>query len=110
MAMTQPGMFLSQPGMRDVGVVPLGAHDGLDGIGDQVARLEREAHAVGAHGDAVADADGVEAHADQSGGGDAFLHFRGKVEQVHVAGVAFEPDAGDADLGFIMSASVMPVA
>ena len=29
---------------------------------------------------------------------DAFLHFRGEVEQVHVAGVALVPDAGDADL------------
>ena len=58
-------MFLSQPGMRDVGVVPLGAHHGFDRVGDQVARLQRIAHAVGAHRDAVADADGVEAHADQ---------------------------------------------
>ena len=61
-------MFLSQPGMRDVGVVPLGAHHGLDRVGDQVARLQRVAHALGAHRDAVADADGVEPHADQAGG------------------------------------------
>ena len=32
---------------------------------------------------------------------DAFFHFCGEVEQVHVAGVAFVPDAGDADLGLV---------
>jgi hypothetical protein len=32
---------------------------------------------------------------------DALLHLRGQVEQVHVAGVALVPHAGDADLGLV---------
>lgn len=47
-------------GQRDVGIVPLRAHDGLNAVGDEVAGLKGEGHAVGAHADAVADADGVE--------------------------------------------------
>ena len=94
------GHVLIAAGDGDGGVVPLAAHDGFDGIGDQVARLERKAHAVGAHGDAVADADGVEAHADEARGFHSLFYFRREVEQVHVARIAFEPDAGDADLRF----------
>src|SRR5581483_1054866 len=47
-------------GKGDQAVVPLGTHDGFDRIGDKVAGLERIAHALGAHADAVGDADGVE--------------------------------------------------
>ena len=61
------GHVLVAAGERDVGVVPLGAHHRLDRVGDQVARLQRVAHALGAHRDAVGHADGVEAHADQAG-------------------------------------------
>ena len=85
-------------GKRDIGVVPLGRHDGFDRVGDQVARLERIAHAVGPHRDAVADADGVETHADHAGGHDPLFDPLGEGIEVHVAGVAFVPDAGDADL------------
>ncbi len=92
------GHVLVATGERNVGVVPLGFHDRFDRVGDQVARLERIAHARGAHRDAVADADGVEAHADHAGGDDPFLHPLGEGVEVHVAGVAFVPDAGDADL------------
>ncbi len=95
------GHVLVAAGERDERVVPLGAHDGFDRVGDQVARLERVAHALGAHRDAVADADGVEPHADQAGRLHAFLHLVGEVVQVHVAGVALVPDAGDADLGLV---------
>ncbi len=85
-------------------------HHGFDRVGDEVARLQRIAHAVGAHRDAVGDADRVEPHADQPGFRHAFLHLGGEVQEVHVAGVAFEPHAGDADLGLFMSSSDMPVA
>src|SRR5262249_7373412 len=54
--------------------------------------------AIGAHRDAVADSDRVESHADHSGGLHAFFHFLGKMKQMHVAGVAFEPHAGDSNL------------
>ena len=39
--------------------------DGFDRIGNQIARLQRVAHALGAHRNAVADADRVESHPDQ---------------------------------------------
>ena len=60
-----------------------------------------EAHAVGAHRDAVADADGVEPHPDHPGRDDAFLHLVGEPEQVHVAGIALVPHARDAHLGLV---------
>ena len=98
-AITQPGMFLSQPGIGDERVVPLRAHDRLDRVGDEVARRQRVAHAVGAHRDAVADADGVEAHA-RPGPPPATpsLTCAGQPIEVHVARVALVPHAADADL------------
>lgn len=77
----------------------LGAHDGLDAVGDEVARLEAVAHAPGAHGDGVADPDGVESEADHAGLADALSHGLSKLEKVHVAGVPLVPDGGDPDLG-----------
>ena len=59
----------------DIGVIPLRVHHRLDGVGNQVARLQRIAHAIGAHRDAIAHPDGVEAQANHAGGGYAFLHF-----------------------------------
>ena len=93
------GHVLVAPGEGDQRVIPLGRHDGLDAVGDDVARLQRVAHAVGAHRDAVGDADGVEAHTDEVGFLDAIVNQFGEVVEVHVAGVAFPPDRGDADLG-----------
>ena len=95
------GHVLVAAGDHDAGVVPLGAHHGFDRVGDEVARLQRVAHAVGAHRDAVGDADRVEPHADEAGFRHALLDLGREVEQVHVAGVAFEPHAGDADLGLL---------
>ena len=94
----RPGHVLVAAGQHDAGVVPLGAHHGFDRVGDEVARLQRVAHAVGAHRDAVGDADRVEPHADEPGRLHALLHFGREVQQVHVARVALEPHAGDADL------------
>ena len=76
----------------------LRAHDGLDAVGDEVAGLEAVAHAPGAHGDGVADADGVEPEADHAGLADAVADGLGEAEQVHVAGVPLVPHRGDADL------------
>ncbi len=63
--------------------------------------LEREAHAFGAHRNAVADADSVEAHAHQSGRDHALLGLFGELEKMHVARIAFEPYASDAHLGLV---------
>ena len=89
---------LVAPRYGDVGVVVLRAHDGLDAVGDEVAGLEAVAHAPGAHGDGVADADGVEPEADHAGLEDAVADGLGEAEQVHVAGVPLVPHRGDADL------------
>ena len=61
-AITQAGMFLSQPPMATSAVEALGAHHGLDRVGDHLARHERVLHALGAHRDAVRHGDGVEDH------------------------------------------------
>lgn len=76
----------------------LRAHDCLDAVGDEVARLEAVAHAPGPHGDGVADPDGVEAEGDHAGVADPLAYGLGEVQQVHVAGVALVPDGGDPDL------------
>ena len=93
-----PGHVLVAAGHRDERVVPLGAHDRFDRIGDQVARRKRVAHALGPHRDAVADPDRIEAKADQTRALHAVLDVRGKPIEVHVAGVALVPHATDADL------------
>ena len=77
---------------------PLRAHDRLDAVGDEVARLQREGHAVGAHGDPVRDADRVEPKPDHARVGDAGLDLGGEVQEVHVAGVALVPDRRNPDL------------
>ena len=76
----------------------LRAHDGLDAVRDEVPRLEAVAHASGAHGDGVADPDGVEPEADHAGLADAVADGLGEAEQVHVAGVPLVPHGGDPDL------------
>ena len=103
------GHVLVAAGDDDAGVVPLGAHHGLDRVGDQVARLEREAHAVGPHRDAVADADGVEPHADQAGRGDAFLDLGGQVLRCMLQGLPSYQTLAMPTCAFCMSASVRPV-
>ncbi len=44
------------------------------------------------------------------GVGHSFFDFTGQVQQVHVAAIAFVPDAADSNLGLSMSSEVMPVA
>src|SRR5690606_35657932 len=55
-----PGQRLVAAGEGDHGVEPLGVHDGLDRVGDDLAGHQRGPHALVAHRDAVADGDGVE--------------------------------------------------
>ncbi len=67
MAMSTPGMFLSQPGSEMLASY----HWARMTVSMESAIMSRETsdafHALGAHGDAVADADGVEDQADQIG-------------------------------------------
>ena len=57
----------------DDAVEHVAARDELDRIGDDFAADQRRLHAFGAHGDAVADGDGVELHGRAAGGADAAL-------------------------------------
>ena len=91
------GHVLIAPGDRDHPVIPLAAHHRLNRIGNQIARLQRETHPLRAHRDAVADPHRVETKADQTCRLHALLHLRRKIQQMHVAGIAFIPDTGDPD-------------
>ena len=88
-------------GERDERIVPEGGHDGFNGIGDKISRLQGKRHPVCPHGNSIADADGVEAHADHIGFGHAFPDGGGKFVQMHVAGIAIVPEAGNADLRLV---------
>ena len=97
-AIRQPGMFLSQPGS----VINASYHCAPMIVSIESAIRSRlckaEAHSIGAHRDAVADSDGVESHANQSGIGNTFLDLAGQIQQMHVAAIALVPDASDSDL------------
>ena len=95
------GHVLVAAGDRHEAVVPLGLHHRLNRVGDEIAGRERKAHAVGAHRDAVADADRVEPHADHAGGHDTFADLGRQPVEVHVAGVALVPHARDPDLRLV---------
>lgn len=66
-------------------VEPVAAGRGLDLVGDEVAALERVAHAEGAHRDAVRDADGAKLVARDAGLGERRLDAVAKLEDVLVA-------------------------
>ena len=85
----------------DQAVVPLGMHHRLDRVGDDVAGGERVAHPLGAHRNAVADADRVEPHAHHAGGHDPVADLGRERVEVHVAGVALVPHGGDAHLRLV---------
>mmetsp|Transcript_16306 Transcript_16306/g.48671 ORF Transcript_16306/g.48671 Transcript_16306/m.48671 type:complete len:356 (-) Transcript_16306:207-1274(-) len=85
-------------GNRDQAVVPLRAHDRLHGVRDEVPRLERVAHARRAHGDAVADAHGIEAVADEARLLARLADARAELQEVHITRIAVVPDGAHADL------------
>ena len=72
MAMTQPGMFLSQPPMAEHAVVVHAAGDHFDAVGDDLARHQAVAHALVAHHDAVRGGRRAEDLRHAAGGADAF--------------------------------------
>ena len=82
-------------------VVPLRVHHRLDRIGDDVSRGEGVAHSLRAHRHAVADADRVEPHPDETRGHRPLAHPRREPVEVHVAGVPLVPHARDPDLGLV---------
>jgi hypothetical protein len=95
------GHVLVATGKGDVGVVPLAAHDSLDRVCDDVARLQRVAHTGGSVGHAVTDTNGVELHTLESSSLNALVDLVAEVHQVHVTGVARVPDGRDTDLGLV---------
>ena len=78
----------------------LAAANEFDGIGNDFAAYERSAHALGAHGFAVRDGDGVELHGRAASGADAFLDLGRQAAQVKVARHGFDPGVGHADERF----------
>lgn len=64
---------------------------GFDRVGNNVATLERIAHAGGSHGDAIADSDGVESVPNQACLLDTLFDLGGQVVQMHVARVSLVP-------------------
>ena len=93
------GQRLVAAGERDHPVEALGLHDGLDGVGDDLAAHQREVHALVAHRDAVGDRDGAELQRVAAAGVHALLGRAGQPLQRQVAGRDLVPARGDADLG-----------
>jgi hypothetical protein len=81
----------------DHAVEAVGAQDGLDAVGDELARRQGELHAGVAHGDAVIDADGVEHEGDAAGLADEALDELADLVEVRVAGDAVDVAVGDGD-------------
>ena len=90
-------------GDEDEGVEGVGHGHDLDGVGDELAARQGVLHALVAHGDAVADADGGKLHGRAAGHADARLHMLGDGAQVDVPGDDLvvgvdDPDQGTCDL------------
>jgi hypothetical protein len=84
----------------DEAVEALGRDGGLDGVGDDIARDQRVAHALGAHADAVGDGDGVEIDGLAAGLVHALARVFAEVAEMHVARRHVARGGGDGDLGF----------
>ncbi len=84
---------------RDQSVEALGARDGLDRVGDDLARHQRVTHAGRAHRDAVRHGDRVEQHVASPGLAHAAGGGLRELADVQVAGGHAAPGRGDPDLG-----------
>ena len=93
------GHVLVAPGDGDQAVHPLPEGDQLDGVGDDLAADQRGLHALGAHGDAVADGDGAELEGDALSGANPLLGGLGEAAQMDVAGGDVAGQVGDGDEG-----------
>ena len=78
-------------------VETMGLDDGLDAVGDQLARGQGILHAAVAHRDAVVHADGVEDERHAAGRADHPLDQRADLVQVGVARDAVDIAVGDGD-------------
>ena len=94
------GHILIAARQRHVRVVPMRLHHRFHRVCDQVSRLQRIAHPLGPHGDAIANPNGVKAHADHPRILDPLLDLGGELIEMHIAGIAFVPDTCDTDLRF----------
>jgi hypothetical protein len=86
---------------QDGAVQALGHDDGLDAVGDDLSRHEREVHALVPHRDAVGDGDRAELERVPATGVDAFLGALCQAVEREVAGRDLVPRARDADLGLV---------
>ena len=96
-AMTQPGMFLSQPpkASRPSWFMPPATTSMA--VGDDLARHEAVAHALVAHHDAVGGGRGAEDLRHAAAGADALAALAGQAVEVGVAGRDVAEQRGDAD-------------
>ena len=90
-------MVLSQPTRQMTASKEVTAAHELDGVGDQLAADQRRLHALGAHGNPVADGDGIELHRRRACGPDALLHRPRESPQMEIARHRPGPGAGYAD-------------
>src|SRR5690606_26243879 len=88
-------------GDGDQAVVPLGGDHCFDRVCDEVAGLQRIAHALGAHRNTIRYTDRVEPQPDESRGFDTLFYLFGEVIEVHVTRIAFPPVCRNADLGLV---------
>ena len=98
------GHVLVATGNADVRIVPLATHDSLNGVGNKITALQRVAHTLGSHADAVTHTNGVELHAVETSALHTLLDLVVQPHQVHVAGVSRVPDTADTDLGLVQVA------
>ena len=96
-AIIMPGQRLVAAGEPDQRVIGMAADGQFDRVGDRLARRQRRAHAVMAHGDAVGHGDGAELARRAAGGGNALLGGLRLAHQRDVAGRGLVPAGGDAD-------------
>jgi hypothetical protein len=75
----------------------LAAHDGLDTVSDDISGLQGVTHAIGAHGNAVRDTNGVEAEASEA----SLRHTWG------IAGEEEEEEEGGGKAGDKMKSGIM---
>jgi len=86
---------------RDVAIVPLRSHHGLNAVRDQIPRLQAVAHPPRPHRDRVANPDRIKPEPNHPGLSDPVLDGLGQPHEVHVASVALVPDGRYADLGLL---------
>ena len=97
-AISMPGQALVAAGERDERVEALGVHHALDGVGDDLARHERAAHALVTHRDAVGDRDRHELEREAARVAHAVLGPLGQPVERHVARRDLVPRRRHADL------------